>query len=76
MGGVAYAANTGLFGGILAKVLGVSDIASYTGDGTVKNALMLGGSGASSYQKVAPGQSCGAGRCMYGFDPSGNVQCR
>lgn len=40
-GTVAYAANGGLFGDILAKILGISDITTYTGDGTVANSQKL-----------------------------------
>ena len=75
---VAHAANGGLFGDILAKILGITptQVLSYTGDGTVANAQKLGGVDASNYQKVAPNQSCGGGKCVAGFDPSGNVICR
>ncbi len=75
-GAVAYAANGGLFGDILAKILGVPDVTTYVGDGSVANAQKLWGKDASNYQIVAPGQSCGAGKCVFGFDGGGNVMCR
>jgi hypothetical protein len=41
--GVVHAGSGGLFGDILAKMLGITDITTYTGDGTVKNTEKLGG---------------------------------
>lgn len=75
---VAHAASGGLFGEILAKILGISsaNVLSYNGDGTVANAQMLSGITADQFQKVNPGQSCGGGKCIAGFDTSGNVLCR
>ena len=75
---LAHAANGGLFGDILAKILGISpnQVMTYAGDGTVANAKMLSGITADQFQKVAPDQSCGAGKCIAGFDPSGIVICR
>jgi hypothetical protein len=75
---VAHAANGGLFGDILAKILGITpaQVLSYTGDGTVANANALSGMTADKFQKVNPGQSCGGGKCVAGFDTSWNVICR
>ena len=75
---LAHAANGGLFGDILAKILGItpSQVMTYAGDGTVANAKMLSGITSDQFQKVAPNQSCGAGKCIAGFDPSGIVICR
>ena len=75
---LAHAANGGLFGDILAKILGItpSQVMTYAGDGTVANAKMLSGITADQFQKVAPNQSCGAGKCIAGFDVNGIVQCR
>ncbi len=75
IGGVAYAANGGLFGDILNKILASNDWQN-PGDGTVKNSQRLGYMDASMYQRVMPGQSCGANQCIYGFDAGGNVMCR
>lgn len=76
--GIAHAASGWVFGDILAKILGITpaQVLTYTGDGTVANANKLGWIPASNFQKVAPGQSCGAGKCIFWFDASGNVQCR
>lgn len=79
MSGVAHAASGGMFGTILEKILGLNPgtLASYSGDGTVKNARTLSGSTVDKFQKIAtPNQSCGGGQCIYGFDPSGNILCR
>lgn len=81
MSGVAHAASGGLFGDILAKILGIdpANLSTYLqngGDGTVANASKLGGTPATDFQKVVPGQSCGGGQCIYGFDTSGNILCR
>lgn len=73
--GVAFAAGGGwIFWDILNKMLASSDYTN-PGDGTVKNALNLWGSGANTFQKVNAGQSCGGGQCIYGVDTSGNIQC-
>jgi hypothetical protein len=76
--GIAQAASGGLFGDIIAKILGITpaQVATYSGDGTVANSKKLGGIPAVQFQQVAPGQSCGAGKCIYGYDTSGNVLCR
>jgi hypothetical protein len=78
MSTLAYAASGGLFGDILAKILGISpaQVATYSGDGTVANSAKLGGIPAAQFQKIVPGQSCGAGKCIYGYDTSGNILCR
>ena len=75
--GIASAASGGLFGDILAKMLGITpaQVLTYTGDGTVANANRLSGSLATSFQKVAPNQSCGGTKCMYGFNGE-NILCR
>lgn len=75
IGGVAHAANGGLFGDILNRILASGDWQN-PGDGTVKNSQKLGHADASSYQRVMAGQSCGANQCIYGFDMGGNVMCR
>ncbi|GAB0174123.1 MAG: hypothetical protein HHAS10_00020 [Candidatus Altimarinota bacterium] len=75
---VVDAASSGLFGELLAKILGITpdQVVSYNGDGTVANSAKLGGLDVTSFQQVAPNQSCGAGKCIYGYDTSGNVLCR
>jgi hypothetical protein len=76
--GVVQAASGWLFGDILAKILGITpeQVLTYSWDGTVANAAKLGWLPASDFQRVAPAQSCGAGKCIFGFDPDGNVLCR
>jgi hypothetical protein len=76
--GIVHAASGGKFGEILAKILGIPEaqVLTYSWDGTVTNAKMLSGMTADKFQKVAPNQSCGGGKCIYGFDTSGNVMCR
>lgn len=76
--GIAEAASGGKFGEILAQILGITpeQVLTYAWDGTVANANKLGWLPASNFQKVVPNQSCGAGKCIFGFDTSGNVQCR
>lgn len=75
---IAHAANAGLFGDLLAKILGIppAQISTYNGDGTVANSAKLWGLDVTKFQQVAPNQSCGAGKCIYGYDTSGNVLCR
>lgn len=73
--GVVHAANGGLFGDLLNRILASGNWETDT-TGTVKNAEKLGGKSASEYVSVAPGQSCGALQCIYGFDTNGNVMCR
>jgi hypothetical protein len=75
---IANAASGGFFGDILAKILGITpaQVTTYTGDGTVANSAKLGGVPAAQFQKIVPGQSCGAGKCIYGYDTSGNILCR
>lgn len=79
---VAHAANGGLFGEILNLILtgdrnGVAGKNwENPGDGTVANAQKLGGKSASDYQRVLPGESCGGGKCIAGFNPDGTVNCR
>jgi hypothetical protein len=75
---LAHAASGWLFWEILAKILGITpeQVLTYAGDGTVANSAKLWGYAASQFQKVAPSQSCGAGKCIYGYDTSGNILCR
>lgn len=74
-GSLAYAADGGLFGEILNKILASGNWQS-PGDGTVKNSEKLGGLPPSSYIQVQPGQSCGASQCITGFNPDGTVICQ
>ena len=74
--GVANAANGGLFGDILNKILASWD---YTNawDGTVKNTAKLWNNPPTAYQKIAiPNQSCALNQCIYGFDGGWNILCR
>jgi hypothetical protein len=75
---IAHAASGGLFGEILAKILGITpdQVLTYTGDGTVDNSAKLWGLPPTVFQQVVPSQSCGAGKCIYGYDTSGNILCR
>jgi hypothetical protein len=71
---VAHAASGGKFGDILNAILASGNWES-PGDGTVKNAEKLGGAVATDYVRVKAWQSCGAGKCVTGFDPDGTVKC-
>jgi hypothetical protein len=71
---VAYAANGGLFGDILNKILASGNWEA-PGDGTVANAEKLGNIPASDFVKVKAWQSCGVGKCVTGFQPDGTVDC-
>lgn len=73
--GVANAANGGLFGDVLNKILASWDWMN-PGDGTVKNANQLDGQDSSNFIHVGPNRSCGVPQCIYGFDAVGNVLCR
>lgn len=45
-------------------------------DGTVKNALKLGGKDATAFQQIGTDRSCPENQCIYWFDSSNNVLCR
>lgn len=73
--GVANAANGGIFGDVLNKILASGDW-SNPGDGTVKNADQLDGLDSTNFIKPGVNRSCAAPQCIYGFDGVGNVLCR
>jgi hypothetical protein len=72
--GVAYAANGGIFGDILNRIL-VTPWDSPVNDGTVKNATKLGGKLSTEFVPVKAGQSCGTNKCIIGFQADGTVNC-
>jgi hypothetical protein len=74
-GGVAAAANGGLFGDLLNKLL-VKSWDDPTNDGTARNAARLGNIDASQYVPLGANRTCGPNQCIYGFDGGGNVRCR
>lgn len=71
---VAYAANGGIFWEVLNKIL-ASGNWEIPGDGSVKNALKIGGNSASDFVKVGWNRNC-APKCITWFDPvTGNAVC-
>lgn len=74
--GMAYAATDGGYFGILLNKILVTAWDEPTNDGTVRNANNLGGQAANTYVPVGTNRSCGSNQCIYGFDASGDVQCR
>jgi hypothetical protein len=71
---VAYAANGWLFGDILNKILASGNWEA-PGDGTVANSLKLWNIPAADFVRVKAWQSCGAGKCVMGFQADGTVDC-
>lgn len=71
---VAHAANGGIFGDILNRIL-ASGSWEAPGDGTVKNSQKLGWSGAESFVKVNWPFTCPLFECVSGIDTDGSVLC-
>ena len=72
---VAYAANWGIFGDVLNKILKSGNWEA-PGDGTVKNAEKLGWKLPVDFVKAGGNRTCGAWQCVNGFDnTTGNVTC-
>lgn len=74
---LAYAADGGMFGDILNKIL-VKTWNDPTNDGTVKNCATLGNKTPAEYVQVPPGGwSCAnPTACIYGIDGAGSPMCR
>lgn len=72
--GVAYAANGGIFGDLLNKIL-VTPWDTPVNDGTVKNAKKFDNKDPSAFVPVKAGQSCASNKCVIGFLPDGTVNC-
>jgi hypothetical protein len=76
-GTLAYAADGGLFGEILNKIM-VKTWNDPSNDGTVKNCEKLWGKSPSEYVQVPSGgfTCAGANTCMYKIDATGTPECR
>ena len=81
-GGVAVAANGGMFGELLNKVL-IKSWDDPTNDGTVKNSEKLSGKLPTEFVKLSSNpalRSCGKNAqhkqtCVIGFENDGSVKC-
>ena len=77
---VAYAADGGAFGRVINLILTWTPDGlpgknwQNPGDGTVQNALKIGGNSASDFVRVGWVRSC-APKCITWFDVNGNAEC-
>ena len=73
--GVAYAANGGVFGDILNRILASGNWETDT-TGTVRNSDKLGGKFPSEFVQVSGAFTCPTNQCVYKIASSGTPECR